>query len=146
LDRTMDAVEAIQRRGREGGSGDRPPWPLLVLREPQGWAGPKEGDRRPRKCARGPKEVDGLPAENSWRSHQVPFGDVRGNDDHRALLESWLRSYRPEELFDADGSPRADILALAPRGDRRISANPITNAGGEQAVDLVLPDFRDHQV
>jgi xylulose-5-phosphate/fructose-6-phosphate phosphoketolase len=132
LDRSLDAVAAIQARARVDGSDERPIWPLIVLRTPKGWTGPKE--------------VDGLPAEGSWRSHQVPFGDVRGNPQHRALLEAWLRSYRPEELFDADGAPRPEILALSPLGDRRISANPITNAGGPGASDLRLPDFREHAV
>jgi xylulose-5-phosphate/fructose-6-phosphate phosphoketolase len=132
LDRAMDAIAAIQRRARLDGVDERPTWPMIVLRTPKGWTGPKE--------------VDGLPTENSWRSHQVPFGNVRGDDNHRALLESWLRSYRPEELFDEAGVPRPDILSLAPRGNRRISANPITNAGGPAAADLTLPDFRDHAV
>jgi xylulose-5-phosphate/fructose-6-phosphate phosphoketolase len=132
LDRSLDAVAAIQARARVDGSDERPIWPLIVLRTPKGWTGPKE--------------VDGLPAEGSWRSHQVPFGDVRGKPEHRALLEAWLRSYRPEELFDADGAPHPEILALSPRGDRRISANPITNGGGPGASDLRLPAFRDHAV
>jgi xylulose-5-phosphate/fructose-6-phosphate phosphoketolase len=132
LDRALDAVAAFQKRARLDGDDRRPDWPMIVLRTPKGWTGPKE--------------VDGLPAEGSWRSHQVPFGDVRGNEQHRRLLEDWLQSYRPDELFDADGAPRPEILALSPRGDRRISANPITNAGGDGATDLVLPDFREHAV
>ncbi len=131
LDRALDAVAAIQRRARSEGSDERAIWPAIVLRTPKGWTGPKE--------------VDGLPTEGSWRSHQVPFGNVRGNPEHRALLERWLRSYRPEELFDAGGTPRPEILALSPRGERRLSANPVTN-GGRDAADLVLPDFRDHAV
>jgi xylulose-5-phosphate/fructose-6-phosphate phosphoketolase len=132
LDRALDAVAEIQKRAREDGVDERPIWPMIVLRTPKGWTGPKT--------------VDGLPAEGSWRSHQVPFGDVRGNPEHRALLEAWLRSYRPEELFDAAGAPRPEILALSPRGRRRMTANPITNAGGPGATDLVLPDFREHAV
>jgi xylulose-5-phosphate/fructose-6-phosphate phosphoketolase len=132
LDRALDAVATIQRRARVDGVDERPIWPVIVFRTPKGWTGPKE--------------VDGLPTEGSWRSHQVPFGNVRGNAEHRALLEAWLRSYRPEELFDEAGAPRPEILALSPRGDRRISANPVTNAGGPAATDLVLPDFRDHAV
>ncbi|MEO5939389.1 MAG: phosphoketolase family protein, partial [Candidatus Limnocylindrales bacterium] len=132
LDRALDAIAVIQGRARVDGVDERPIWPMIVFRTPKGWTGPKA--------------VDGLPTENSWRSHQVPFANVRGNEDHRALLETWLRSYRPEELFDDAGRPRPEILALAPRGDRRISANPVTNAGGPAATDLVLPDFRDHAV
>jgi xylulose-5-phosphate/fructose-6-phosphate phosphoketolase len=132
LDRALDAVATIQRRARVDGVDERPIWPVIVFRTPKGWTGPEE--------------VDGLPTEGSWRSHQVPFGNVRGNAEHRALLEAWLRSYRPEELFDEAGAPRPEILALSPRGDRRISANPVTNAGGPAATDLVLPDFRDHAV
>src|SRR5829696_6976827 len=132
LDRTLDRIGAIQERARAGRLDERPIWPMIVLRTPKGWTGPET--------------VDGLQTEGSSRSHQVPFGNVRGNAEHRALLESWLRSYRPDELFDANGAPRADILALSPRGDRRMSANPVTNAGGAGAADLALPDFRAHKV
>src|SRR3954452_20848199 len=103
LDRTLDAIAIIQRRARVDGVDERPIWPMIVLRTPKGWTGPKE--------------VGGLPTEGSWRSHQVPFGNVRGDAGNRALLERWLRSYRPEELFDDDGRPRPEILSLAPRGD-----------------------------
>jgi xylulose-5-phosphate/fructose-6-phosphate phosphoketolase len=132
LDRALDRVADIQRRARVDGVDERPIWPLIILRTPKGWTGPKE--------------VDGLPTENSWRSHQVPFGNVRNDPDHRALLEAWLRSYRPDELFDADGAPRWDVLAPAPTGPRRLSGNPVTNAGGDAAGDLDLPDFRAHAV
>jgi xylulose-5-phosphate/fructose-6-phosphate phosphoketolase len=132
LDRALDSVSEIQRRARVENVDERPIWPLIVLRTPKGWTGPKE--------------IDGKPTEGSWRSHQVPFTNVRTDPDRRALLEAWMRSYRPEELFDDQGSPIPEILSLAPRGDRRMSANPIANAGGTGAADLVLPDFRDYAV
>ncbi len=132
---TMDAVIAeigeIQRAARSGGATERPRWPMIVLRSPKGWTGPKE--------------VDGLPSENSWRSHQVPFGEVRTNPVHLALLEKWLRSYRPEELFDADGALIPELAELPPRSYRRMSANPHAN-GGLLLRDLALPDFRDYAV
>ncbi|HET7471981.1 MAG TPA: phosphoketolase family protein [Candidatus Limnocylindrales bacterium] len=132
LDAALDRVAELQRRAREDGSDDRPIWPMIILRTPKGWTGPKE--------------VDGLPTEGTWRSHQVPFANVRGDAEHLRLLEGWLRSYRANELFDAEGRPRRDVLAEAPRGDRRLSANPITNAGGPDAAELALPDFREHAV
>src|SRR5215212_2124939 len=120
LDQALDRVAAIQRAALVDGSDERPIWPMIILRTPKGWTGPKE--------------VDGLPTENSWRSHQVPFGNVRGNAEHRALLETWLRSYRADELFDDSGAPRRDVLAPSPAGRRRISANPVTNGGGDVAA------------
>ena len=104
---------------------------MIVLRTPKGWTGPKE--------------VDGLPVEGTWRAHQVPLAATRENPEHLALLERWMRSYRPEELFDDDGRPVAAIRALAPAGDRRMGANPHAN-GGELLRDLDLPDFRDYAV
>jgi xylulose-5-phosphate/fructose-6-phosphate phosphoketolase len=124
LDEALDAIAEIK-----GGSGAR--WPMIVLRTPKGWTGPKE--------------VDGLPVENSWRSHQVPVADVRENADHLQVLESWMRSYRPEELFDDAGTPRPELLELPPAGERRMSANPHAN-GGSLLRDLTLPDFRDYAV
>jgi xylulose-5-phosphate/fructose-6-phosphate phosphoketolase len=103
----------------------------VVLRTPKGWTGPKE--------------VDGLPVEGTWRAHQVPVTDVRDNPDHLRILEDWLRSYRPEELFDDAGRPVPELVELPPRGERRMSANPNAN-GGELLRDLVLPDFRDYAV
>ena len=132
LDRTLDTIAAIQERARIDDVDERPIWPMIVLRTPKGWTGPKT--------------IDGKPAEGNWRSHQVPFGDVRTRPDRRALLEEWLRSYRPDELFDANGKPRSELLELSPRGDRRLSANPITNGGGAASTDLVLPDFREYAV
>jgi xylulose-5-phosphate/fructose-6-phosphate phosphoketolase len=131
LDEALDGIAEIQRRAREDGDPSRPAWPMIVLRTPKGWTGPKE--------------VDGLPMEGTWRSHQVPMADVRENADHLRLLEEWLRSYRPEELFDENGAPRRELLELPPQGERRMSANPHAN-GGELLRDLALPDFRDYAV
>ncbi|AVT37980.1 phosphoketolase [Plantactinospora sp. BB1] len=131
LDRALDEIAEIQRRARRGGTVERPRWPMLVLRTPKGWTGPAE--------------VDGEQVAGTFRSHQVPLEGVRDNPDHLAQLERWLRSYRPEELFDATGAPLPVLAGLAPRGDRRMSANPHTN-GGVVLRDLVLPDFREHAV
>jgi xylulose-5-phosphate/fructose-6-phosphate phosphoketolase len=131
LDEALDAIAAIQRRAREDGDRSRPRWPLIVLRTPKGWTGPKE--------------VDGLPAEGSFRSHQVPLAEVRTNPEHRAQLEEWLRSYRPLELFDERGALRQELAALAPDGARRMGSNPHAN-GGLLLHDLELPDFRDYAV
>jgi xylulose-5-phosphate/fructose-6-phosphate phosphoketolase len=131
LDEALDEIRDIQRAAREDGATARPQWPMLVLRTPKGWTGPKE--------------VDGLPVEGTWRSHQVPITGVRENPDHLRLLEDWLRSYRPEELFDDTGRLVPELAELPPRGERRMSANPNAN-GGELLRDLVLPDFRDYAV
>jgi xylulose-5-phosphate/fructose-6-phosphate phosphoketolase len=127
LDEALDEIAAI----KAGGSDERPRWPMLILRTPKGWTGPKE--------------VDGLPVEGTWRSHQVPVSGAREDKGHRRVLEDWMRSYRPEELFDESGRLLPELRALAPRGDRRMSANPHAN-GGELLHDLVLPDFRDYAV
>ncbi len=131
LDGALDAIAQIQEAAREGGELERPRWPMLVLRTPKGWTGPRE--------------VDGVPIEGTWRSHQVPLAGVRDSADQRRRLEDWLRSYRPEELFDEEGRLRPDLAAQAPVGDRRMSANPHAN-GGVLLRDLVLPDFRDYAV
>jgi xylulose-5-phosphate/fructose-6-phosphate phosphoketolase len=131
LDEVLDEIAAIQHRAREEHDLTRPRWPMIVLRSPKGWTGPKE--------------VDGLPAEGSFRSHQVPLAGMRTNPQHLAQLEEWLRSYRPEELFDEAGTVRPEIAALAPEGDRRMSANPNAN-GGLVMRALELPDFRDYAV
>jgi xylulose-5-phosphate/fructose-6-phosphate phosphoketolase len=130
LDDALDEIAHIQRAAREKGVTERPRWPMIVLRTPKGWTGPKE--------------VDGVPVEGTWRSHQVPIADVRDNPDHLRLLEEWLRSYRPEELFDDHGVLVAELAALPPRGHRRMSANPHANGGVRR--DLVLPDFRAYAV
>jgi xylulose-5-phosphate/fructose-6-phosphate phosphoketolase len=131
LDDALDGIAEIQRAAREHDVTERPTWPLIVLRTPKGWTGPRE--------------VDGKPVENSWRSHQVPLADVRGDAGQLALLEEWLRSYRAEELFDEDGRLLPELAATAPHGRRRMSASPHAN-GGELLRDLVLPDFRDYAV
>jgi len=129
LDDALDRIEEIQRNARVDGMTARPTWPMIVLRSPKGWTGPVE--------------VDGLPMEGTWRSHQVPMTDVRSNADHLRLLDEWLRSYGPEELFDHDGSLVSELAELAPDGDRRMSANPHAN-GGLLLRDLALPDFREY--
>jgi len=131
LDAAIGEIRAAQQRARASGVAERPRWPMIVLRTPKGWTGPAE--------------IDGHKVEGSWRSHQVPFGDVRGNPEGLKRLEQWMRSYRPEELFDADGAPRPELRALAPRGTRRMSANPHAN-GGLLRKELKLPDFRAYAV
>ena len=131
LDEALDGIAEAQDAARNGASTARPQWPMIVLRTPKGWTGPKV--------------VDGLQIEGTWRSHQVPVSDVRGNPEHLHILEEWLRSYHPEELFDEDGRLVAELAELAPRGDRRMSANPHAN-GGVLLRDLDLPDFRDYAV
>ena len=130
MDAVMDEIDAIKTAARAG-SVERPAWPMIILRTPKGWTGPKV--------------VDGKPTEGTWRSHQVPLSDVRAKPEHLTQLEAWLRSYRPEELFDAAGRPRDEILALAPSGSRRMSANPHAN-GGLLLQELQLPDFRTYRV
>jgi xylulose-5-phosphate/fructose-6-phosphate phosphoketolase len=127
----LDDIARIQRAAREEGETGRPRWPMLILRTPKGWTGPKY--------------VDGLPVEGTWRSHQVPLADVRERPERITQLEEWLRSYRPDELFDEHGALVPELAALAPEGERRMSANPHAN-GGLLLRDLVLPDFRDYAV
>jgi xylulose-5-phosphate/fructose-6-phosphate phosphoketolase len=131
LDDAFDDIAAIQHAAHNGSGSGRPVWPMIVLRTPKGWTGPKV--------------VDGKKVEGTWRSHQVPLADTHNNAEHRVQLEEWLRSYRPEDLFDGDGVLRPELRALAPRGDRRMSANPHAN-GGLLLRDLDLPDFRDYAV
>jgi xylulose-5-phosphate/fructose-6-phosphate phosphoketolase len=131
LDRALDRIASIQQSTRAGGAVGRELWPMIVLRTPKGWTGPKE--------------VDGKPVEGTWRSHQVPLANVRENRGHLKQLEEWMRSYRPDELFDDAGRLIPELASLAPEGDRRMSANPHTN-GGLLLHDLVLPDFRDYAV
>jgi xylulose-5-phosphate/fructose-6-phosphate phosphoketolase len=131
LDEVFDEIAAIQRRARHEGDTGRPRWPVIVLRTPKGWTGPKE--------------VDGKPVEGTWRSHQVPLPAVRDNPAHLAALEEWMRSYRPSELFDEAGAPRPEIVDWLPEGDLRMGANPHAN-GGRLTRDLELPDFTRYGV
>ncbi|MFZ5659283.1 MAG: phosphoketolase family protein [Pseudomonadota bacterium] len=131
LDRVIGEIRAIQHSARSGGPLERPRWPMIILRTPKGWTGPKE--------------VDGKQTEGSWRSHQVPFAEMAEKPEHVRLLEAWLKSYRPEELFDEHGTLRPELAALAPVGERRMGANPHAN-GGILLRDLRLPDFRDYAV
>ena len=133
LDHCLDEIRDIQQEARAAGTtpATRRPWPMIVLRSPKGWTGPKE--------------IDGKQVEGSWRSHQVPFTDARANDAHRAVLEDWLLSYRPDELFDETGAVAAEIRSLHPVGDRRMSATPHAN-GGLLLRDLRMPDFRSYAV
>jgi len=131
LDEMLEAIRRIQRQARHEGVTTRPRWPALVLSTPKGWTGPKV--------------VDGMQVEGTFRAHQVPLSDPAKNPEHLAQLESWLRSYRPEELFDVAGRLRPELAELAPRGERRMGANPHAN-GGVLLRDLRLPDFRDYAV
>ena len=132
VDTVVAEIRAIQRRARAGGRDlERPRWPMIILRSPKGWTGPRS--------------VDGKQTEGSWRSHQVPLSDMARKPEHVRLLQEWMQSYRPEELFDAAGAPIADIAALAPVGERRMGANPHAN-GGLRLRELRLPDYRDYAV
>ncbi|MEZ5783686.1 MAG: phosphoketolase family protein [Rhizobiaceae bacterium] len=128
LDAAFDTIRTIQQSARaEGATVNRPRWPMIILRSPKGWTGPKE--------------VDGKKVEGFWRSHQVPVSNARGDDAHRKILEDWMRSYRAEELFDANGSLMPELKALAPEGTKRMGATPYAN-GGLLKRDLVLPDWK----
>ena len=133
LDTVITRIHEIQHDARETGArhATRPRWPMIVLRTPKGWTGPPD--------------ADGRPTEGSWRSHQVPLSGIARDPAQLAALEQWLQSYRPETLFDTNGQPLPDTIALAPDGDRRIGANPHAN-GGLLLHDLRLPDYRDHAV
>jgi xylulose-5-phosphate/fructose-6-phosphate phosphoketolase len=127
----VSEIRSIQQKARSSGVAERPRWPMIVLRSPKGWTGPKE--------------VDGHKVENFWRAHQVPIADPATNPGHLKLVEDWMRSYQPEKLFDDSGRLIAELQALAPTGTRRISANPHAN-GGQLRKALDLPDFRDYAV
>jgi xylulose-5-phosphate/fructose-6-phosphate phosphoketolase len=131
LDEVIAEIKNIQDDARAHGVTKRPQWPLIILRTPKGWTGPKT--------------VDGLPVENTWRAHQVPLAKLAENPEHLKLLEAWMRGYRPEELFDAQGKLMEALSALCPRGDQRMSANPHAN-GGKLLVDLDMPDFRKYAI
>jgi xylulose-5-phosphate/fructose-6-phosphate phosphoketolase len=129
LDVSLDAIAGIQHTARAGNAAARPRWPMIILQTPKGWTGPHE--------------VDGAQVEGTWRSHQVPLTAARDTPEHLRILEQWLKSYRPDELFDEDGALVPELRALAPEGDRRMGANP--HAVGVLR-DLRLPDFRDYAV
>jgi len=131
LDTVIERTRAIQQEARSGAPPRRPRWPMIVLRTPKGWTGPKE--------------VDGKKTEGSWRSHQVPLVEVAKNEAHRRQLEEWMKSYRPEALFDESGRLLSQLAALAPSGTRRMGANPHAN-GGLLLRDLRMPDFREYAV
>ena len=119
---------AIQAEARSTSVAKRPRWPMIVFRTPKGWTGPKT--------------VDGHKVEGFWRAHQVPMGAMHSNPEHVKMLEEWMKSYKPEELFDENGTLIPELKELAPQGDRRMSANPVAN-GVLLRKDLNLPDFRD---
>jgi xylulose-5-phosphate/fructose-6-phosphate phosphoketolase len=131
LDQVTDEIQAIQNDARAGRPRDLPVWPIVILRTPKGWTGPKV--------------VDGKPVEDTWRAHQVPVTDLASRPDHLKILEEWMKSYRPEELFDRNGKLIAELAELAPSGNRRMGANPHAN-GGLLLKDLVMPDFREYAI
>ncbi len=131
LDTVMDEIGSIQRAARTGQSSTRPIWPMIILRTPKGWTGPKE--------------VDGKPVEGTWRAHQVPVTDFASKPGHVKILENWMRSYKLEELFDKHGRLISELAELAPAGERRMGSNPHAN-GGLLLRDLIMPDFRDYAV
>jgi len=131
LETVINEIHAIEQKARSEKAPARPVWPMIVLRTPKGWTGPKV--------------VDGKPVENTWRAHQVPVTDFVGNPGHLKILEDWMKSYRPQELFDADGKLVAELAELAPKGDRRMGANPHAN-GGLLLKDLLMPGFEKYAV
>jgi xylulose-5-phosphate/fructose-6-phosphate phosphoketolase len=131
LETAIAEIHAIQHKARLQQNVDRPIWPMIILRTPKGWTGPKV--------------VDGKPVENTWRAHQVPLSELATKPAHIKQLEEWMKSYKPEELFDAHGTLMPELAELAPTGERRMGANPHAN-GGLLLKDLVMPDFRDYQV
>jgi xylulose-5-phosphate/fructose-6-phosphate phosphoketolase len=131
LDTILAEIKHIQSEARTGAFTKRPRWPMIIFRTPKGWTGPRE--------------VDGLPVEGTWRAHQVPLAELAQKPAHLKILENWMKSYKPEELFDKDGTLMSELAELAPKGDRRMGANPHAN-GGILLRDLKMPDFRDHAV
>ncbi|MGH9773908.1 MAG: phosphoketolase family protein [Candidatus Acidiferrales bacterium] len=131
MDKALEGIRSIQLTARAGQSTGSPAWPMIILRTPKGWTGPKI--------------VDGKPVEGTWRSHQVPVSNFASHPEHLKILEEWMKSYRPDELFDANGRLDAELAELAPRGSRRMGANPHAN-GGLLLKDLVMPDFRDYEI
>jgi xylulose-5-phosphate/fructose-6-phosphate phosphoketolase len=131
LEAALADIRAIQKEARENGFSHRAPWPMIILRTPKGWTGPKV--------------VDGLPVEGTFRAHQVPVTDFAAKPEHLKILEDWMKSYRPDELFDENGALIGELAELAPKGDRRMGANPRAN-GGRLLLDLRMPNFRDYAV
>src|SRR5207245_11675233 len=131
LDHIVEEIRGIQDDARQAKKTGLPEWPMIVLRTPKGWTGPKT--------------VDGKPVEGTWRAHQVPVADLNTKPEHLAILEEWLTSYHPEELFDENGKLIAELSELAPKRERRIGANPHAN-GGLLLKDLLMPDFREYAV
>ncbi len=131
LDKVYDEIRSIQKKARDANDATRPAWPMIVMRTPKGWTGPKE--------------VDGKPVEGTWRAHQVPFSTVRGNPEHLKLLQEWMASYKPQELFDKDGRFRDEFAEIAPKGRLRMGMNPHAN-GGLLMQPLELPDFATYEV
>ncbi len=127
----VQEIRAIQKKARSTGKPDRPRWPMIILRSPKGWTGPKE--------------VDGHRVEGFWRAHQVPVSEVKKNPEHLRIVEQWMRSYKPEELFDEHGTLIPELRELPPKGDRRMTANPHAD-GGKLRKSLTLPDFRDYAI
>jgi xylulose-5-phosphate/fructose-6-phosphate phosphoketolase len=131
MDKIISEIRSIQKKARKNGNTKRPQWPMIVLRTPKGWTGPKE--------------VDGKKTEDFWRSHQVPFSEMSKKSGHIKLLEDWMKSYKPEELFDENGTFKPELAALVPTRERRMGANPHAN-GGVLIKNLKMPDFRDYAV
>ena len=131
LDTIVNEIRSIQDKARSGGDASLPIWPMILLRSPKGWTGPKV--------------VDGKPVEGTWRAHQVPVADLQTKPEHLRILEDWMRSYQPEELFDKQGRLMPELAELAPQGNRRMGANPHAN-GGLLLRDLIMPDFRNYAV
>ena len=131
LDGIIEEIHGIQEAARRSGRANLPAWPMIVLRTPKGWTGPKE--------------VDGKPVEGTWRAHQVPVADLQAKPEHIKILEDWMKSYRPDQLFDKNGRLIAELAELAPKGNRRMGANPHAN-GGILLRDLIMPDFRTYAV
>ena len=131
VEHCIQDIHSIQRKARSDGSPERPRWPMIILRTPKGWTGPKE--------------VGGHKVEGFWRAHQVPVPEVQTNPEHARIVEQWMRSYKPEELFDENGTLRPELKEIAPRNESRMSANPHAN-GGRLRQPLAMPDFRDYAI
>ena len=132
MDAAIEDILAIQKHARETGDDSMPQWPMVILRAPKGWTGPK-------------KDLDGNPIENSFRAHQIPIPVAQNDMEHKDMLINWLKSYKPEELFDENGAPVAKVTANTPEGNKRMAMNPITN-GGLDPKPLVMPDYRKYAV